>query len=170
MTPRSNPSKPPCQQQRQRERQRNGSAVKSLVDHVEQIKENLKNVIRDLNNVIDTVKAGRQGRRAATDKEIDAIRTKLRQIQNVTHLIRPPAVNQSQASLTGCLALLHRRFNGSKRPRPNRQNHLLRHRLPHRLLRSHVVAALRDRASSHFCGAWLSLSANTRTNNRRNRH
>ena len=31
----------------------NGAAVKSLVDHVEQIKENLKNVIRDLTTVID---------------------------------------------------------------------------------------------------------------------
>jgi hypothetical protein len=61
----------------------NGSAVKSLVDHVEQIKENLKNVIRDLTAVVDTVKAAEKEKRT-TDKEIDAIRTKLRQIQNVT--------------------------------------------------------------------------------------
>jgi DNA polymerase III sliding clamp (beta) subunit (PCNA family) len=61
----------------------NGSPVKSLVDHVEQIKENLKNVIRDLTTVIDAVKAAEKEKRTS-DKEIDAIRTKLRQIQNVT--------------------------------------------------------------------------------------
>jgi DNA polymerase III sliding clamp (beta) subunit (PCNA family) len=61
----------------------NGSAVKSLVDHVEQIKENLKNVIRDLTTVIDAVKVAEKEKRTS-DKEIDAIRTKLRQIQNVT--------------------------------------------------------------------------------------
>ncbi len=61
----------------------NGSAVKSLVDHVEQIKENLKNVIRDLTTVVDAVKASEKEKRT-TDKEINAIRSKLRQIQNVT--------------------------------------------------------------------------------------
>jgi DNA polymerase III sliding clamp (beta) subunit (PCNA family) len=61
----------------------NGSAVKSLVDHVEQIKENLKTVIRDLTTVIDAVKTAEKERKSS-DKEIDAIRTKLRQIQNVT--------------------------------------------------------------------------------------
>jgi hypothetical protein len=61
----------------------NGSAVKSLADHVEQIKESLKGVIRDLTTVIDAVKATEKQKRTS-DKEIDAIRTKLRQIQNVT--------------------------------------------------------------------------------------
>ena len=61
----------------------NGSAVKSLVDHVEQIKENLKTVIRDLTTVIDAVKATEK-EKSTSDKEIDAIRSKLRQIQNVT--------------------------------------------------------------------------------------
>ncbi len=61
----------------------NGSAVKSLVDHVEQIKENLKTAIRDLTTVIDAVKAAEKEKRTS-DKEIDAIRSKLRQIQNVT--------------------------------------------------------------------------------------
>ena len=61
----------------------NGSAIKSLVDHVEQIKENLKSVIRDLTGVVDAVKAAEKEKRT-TDKEIDAIRNKLRQIQNVT--------------------------------------------------------------------------------------
>ena len=61
----------------------NGSAVKSLVDHVEQIKDNLKDVIRDLTTVIDAVKAAEKEKRTS-DKEIDAVRSKLRQIQNVT--------------------------------------------------------------------------------------
>ena len=61
----------------------NGSTVKSLVDHVEQIKDNLKNVIRDLTTLIDAVKTAEKEKRTS-DKEIDAIRSKLRQIQNVT--------------------------------------------------------------------------------------
>ena len=61
----------------------NGSPIKSLVDHVEQIKENLKEAIRDLTAVIDMVKAAEREKRTS-DKEIDAIRSKLRQIQNVT--------------------------------------------------------------------------------------
>ena len=61
----------------------NGSAIKSLVDHVEQIKENLKSVIRDLSTLVDAVKAAEKEKRSS-DKEIDTIRTKLRQIQNVT--------------------------------------------------------------------------------------
>ena len=60
----------------------NGSAVKSLVEHVEQIKETLKNVIRELNTVIDTVKRAEKERKSS-DKEIEAIRSKLRQIQSV---------------------------------------------------------------------------------------
>jgi DNA polymerase III sliding clamp (beta) subunit (PCNA family) len=61
----------------------NGSAVKSLVDHVEQIKDNLKNVIRDLTTLIDAVKTAEKEKRTS-DKEIDAIRSKLRQIQSVS--------------------------------------------------------------------------------------
>ena len=61
---------------------RNGSAVKSLVDHVEQIKESLKGVIRDLNNMIDIVKLAEKERKSS-EKEIEAIRSKLRQIQSV---------------------------------------------------------------------------------------
>jgi hypothetical protein len=59
----------------------NGSAVKSLVEHVEQIKDNLKNVIRDLNNVIDAVKLADKERKSS-EKEIESIRSKLRQIQS----------------------------------------------------------------------------------------
>ena len=50
---------------------------------MEQIKDTLKEVIRDLTTVVDTVKAAEKEKRT-TDKEIDAIRTKLRQIQSVT--------------------------------------------------------------------------------------
>jgi DNA polymerase III sliding clamp (beta) subunit (PCNA family) len=61
----------------------NGSAVKSIVDHVEQIKENLKNVIRDLNTVVDSLKQAEKEKRSS-EREVESIRTKLRQIQNVT--------------------------------------------------------------------------------------
>ncbi len=60
----------------------NESAVKSLVEHVEQIKDTLKGVIRDLNNVADTLKLAEKERKSS-EKEIEAIRTKLRQIQSV---------------------------------------------------------------------------------------
>ncbi len=60
----------------------NGLAVKSLVDHVEQIKDALKTVIRDLTTVIDLVKAAEKEKRTS-EKEIEAIRAKLRQIQSV---------------------------------------------------------------------------------------
>jgi DNA polymerase III sliding clamp (beta) subunit (PCNA family) len=58
-------------------------AVKSLVDQVESIKDTLRGAIRDLSTVVDTVKQGEKEKRA-TEKEIEAVRTKLRQIQNVS--------------------------------------------------------------------------------------
>jgi DNA polymerase III sliding clamp (beta) subunit (PCNA family) len=61
----------------------NGSPIKSLVEQVEAIKENLKAAIRDLTTVVDTVKQAEKEKRVA-DKEIEAIRTKLRQIQSVS--------------------------------------------------------------------------------------
>jgi hypothetical protein len=61
----------------------NPSLVKSLVEQVEAIKESLKAVIRDLSTIVDTVKAAEKEKRV-TEKEIEAIRAKLRQIQNVT--------------------------------------------------------------------------------------
>jgi len=60
----------------------NGSAVKSLVEQVEQIKENLKGVIRDLNTMVDAVKLADKERKSS-EKEIEAVRSKLRQIQSV---------------------------------------------------------------------------------------
>lgn len=56
--------------------------MKSLVDQVEGIKDGLKAVIRDLSTVADTVKQAEKEKKA-TEKEIEAVRTKLRQIQNV---------------------------------------------------------------------------------------
>jgi hypothetical protein len=53
------------------------------VEHVEQIKDDLKTVIRSLSTVIDAVKVADKEKRT-NDKDIDAIRSKLRQIQNVT--------------------------------------------------------------------------------------
>ena len=93
----------------------NGSAVKSLVDHVEQIKENLKGVIRDLSAVVDTVKAAEKEKRA-TDKEIDAIRTKLRQIQNVDDLSRRPS-SQPEPGIFHGAWLFSQEFNGSDKPK-----------------------------------------------------
>ena len=56
--------------------------VKSLVEQVDQIKDTLKGVIRDLNQVADTVKTAEKEKRTA-EKEIEIIRAKLRQIQSV---------------------------------------------------------------------------------------
>jgi DNA polymerase III sliding clamp (beta) subunit (PCNA family) len=60
----------------------NGSSAKSLVEQVEQIKDTLKTVIRDLNGLIDAVKQADKERRS-NEKEIEAVRSKLRQIQSV---------------------------------------------------------------------------------------
>jgi DNA polymerase III sliding clamp (beta) subunit (PCNA family) len=59
------------------------SPVKSSVEQLEAIKDSLKALVRDLSTVVDTVKAAEKEKRT-TDKEIDAVRAKLRQIQNVT--------------------------------------------------------------------------------------
>lgn len=61
----------------------NGSGVKGLVDHIDRIKETLKDVIRNLSEVADSLKLAEKEKKA-TDKEIEAIRTKLRQIQSVS--------------------------------------------------------------------------------------
>jgi len=53
------------------------------VDQVDQIKDSLRSAIRELSTIVDTVKANEREKRT-TEKEIEAIRTKLRQIQNVT--------------------------------------------------------------------------------------
>ena len=59
------------------------SSVKSLVDHVDQIKDGLKAALRDLSAMVDMVKQADREKRT-TEKEIEAVRAKLRQIQNVS--------------------------------------------------------------------------------------
>jgi len=59
------------------------TGIKSLVDQVDQIKDSLRSAIRDLSTIVDAVKANEREKRT-TEKEIEAIRAKLRQIQNVT--------------------------------------------------------------------------------------
>ena len=59
------------------------SAVKSLVEHIDQIKETLKGVLRELNDVADALKLAEKEKKA-TDKEIENVRNKLLQIQKVT--------------------------------------------------------------------------------------
>ena len=89
-TARTTAPEPAARETRPAEVQTNGSqngngtnsAVKSLVDQVEGIKDNLKAIIRDLSTVADTVKQAEKEKKA-TEKEIEAVRTKLRQIQNV---------------------------------------------------------------------------------------
>jgi len=61
----------------------NGSAVKSVVEHIDKIKDTLKDVIRNLGEVTDALKQAEKEKRT-TDREVEAIRAKLRQIQNVT--------------------------------------------------------------------------------------
>ena len=61
----------------------NGSAVKSVVEHIDQIKDNLKAVIRDLNDVADSLKQAEKEKRTS-EREIEGIRNKLLQIQKVT--------------------------------------------------------------------------------------
>jgi len=58
------------------------SPVKSLVQHVETIKESLKGVLRDLNDLLDFVKKTEREKKAS-EKEIEAVREKLREIQSV---------------------------------------------------------------------------------------
>ena len=58
------------------------SPVKSLVQHIETIKESLKGVVRDLNDLLDLVKKTEKEKKAS-EKEIEAVREKLREIQSV---------------------------------------------------------------------------------------
>jgi DNA polymerase III sliding clamp (beta) subunit (PCNA family) len=55
----------------------------SLIDQVEQIKDTLKNVVRDLNLVVDAVKAVEKDQRVS-EKEVEAARATLRKLQQVT--------------------------------------------------------------------------------------
>ena len=55
----------------------------SLIDQVEKIKDTLKNVVRDLNQVVDAVKAVEKDQRAS-EKEVEAARTTLKKLQQVS--------------------------------------------------------------------------------------
>ena len=71
-TPKPEPSKPA-----------DSLPTTSLIDQVEQIKDKLKNVIRDLTGVIDAVKLTEKEQRAS-EKEVEAARTTLKKLQQVT--------------------------------------------------------------------------------------
>jgi DNA polymerase III sliding clamp (beta) subunit (PCNA family) len=58
------------------------SPVKSIGQHIEIIKESLKSVVRDLNDLLDLVKKTEKEKKAS-EKEIEAVREKLREIQSV---------------------------------------------------------------------------------------
>ena len=55
----------------------------SLIDQVEQIKDTLKNVVRDLNLVVDAVKAVEKDQRVS-EKEVESARATLRKLQQVS--------------------------------------------------------------------------------------
>jgi DNA polymerase III sliding clamp (beta) subunit (PCNA family) len=59
----------------------NGSVMKSLTDKVEQIRETLKGVMRDLGEVTDGLKLAEKEKRA-TEKEIEGFRASLKKIQS----------------------------------------------------------------------------------------
>jgi DNA polymerase III sliding clamp (beta) subunit (PCNA family) len=59
------------------------SPIPSLIDQVEQIKETLKNVIRDLTTLVDSVKLAEKEKRAS-EKEVEAARATLKKLQQVT--------------------------------------------------------------------------------------
>ena len=59
------------------------SPITSLVDQAEQIKETLRNVIRDLNGLVDSVRLAEKEKRA-NEKEIEAARSVLKKLQQVT--------------------------------------------------------------------------------------
>jgi septation ring formation regulator EzrA len=56
--------------------------VKAVIQHVENIKETLKGVLKEFAEVMDGLKVIEKEKRA-TDKEIESVREKLREIQAV---------------------------------------------------------------------------------------
>ena len=57
--------------------------VPSLIDQIEQIKEALKNVVRDLNGLADAVRQAEKDKRMA-EKEVETARTVLKRLQQVS--------------------------------------------------------------------------------------
>ncbi len=58
------------------------SAVKAVIQHVENIKETLKGVLKEFGEVMDGLKQLEKEKRAS-DKEMESVREKLREIQAV---------------------------------------------------------------------------------------
>jgi len=54
-----------------------------LIDQVEKVKEALKNVIRDLNILVDAVKLAEKEKRAS-EKEVETARATLKKLQQVS--------------------------------------------------------------------------------------
>lgn len=55
----------------------------SLIAQVEQIKDTLKNVVRDLNGLVDAVKQAEKDQRAS-EREVEAARATLKKLQQVS--------------------------------------------------------------------------------------
>ena len=58
------------------------SPVKAVIQHIENIKESLKGVLREFADVLDGLKQMEKEKKAS-DKEMESVREKLREIQNV---------------------------------------------------------------------------------------
>ena len=58
------------------------SSFKAALEHIDRIKTNLRDVISDLGEAVSLLKAAEKEQRA-TSKEIDSVRSKLREIQSV---------------------------------------------------------------------------------------
>ena len=58
------------------------SPVKAVIQHIENIKETLKGVIKEFAEVLDGLKQLEKEKKA-TDKEIESVRQKLHEIQSV---------------------------------------------------------------------------------------
>ena len=58
------------------------SPVKAVIQHIDNIKESLKGVLRELNEALDGLKQLEKEKKAS-DKEMESVREKLREIQSV---------------------------------------------------------------------------------------
>ena len=58
------------------------SPVKAVIQHIENIKESLKGVLREFADVLDDLKQMEKEKKA-TDREMESVREKLREIQAV---------------------------------------------------------------------------------------
>jgi len=73
---------PPANGNGNGEGQENRSSFKAALDHIERIKMNLRDAVSDLGEAVSLLKSAERKQRATT-KEIDAVRSKLREIQSV---------------------------------------------------------------------------------------